>query len=118
MLTEKNGVNIDISDAGDVTIFAINNKTAENVWEKIKVLIGDIEVGTVYEGKITKLIDSGAFVSILPNKDGFLHISEVSGKRIENISDVLQEGQVVKVKVIDVDRNGRVRLSIREAENA
>lgn len=118
MLTENNGVNIDISDAGEVTIFATNNKTAENVWEKIKVIIGDIEVGTIYEGKITKLIDSGAFVNILPNKDGFLHISEVSGKRIENINDVLQEGQVVKVKVIDVDRNGRVRLSIKEAENA
>ena len=80
--------------------------------------MADVEVGQIYEGRVSKLMDFGAFVTILPDKDGLVHISEISNERVEKVSDKLAEGDVVKVKVLEVDRQGRVRLSMKEVEAA
>ena len=81
--------------------------------EKIELLTADVEVDKIYEGRVAKIMDFGAFVTILPGKDGLVHISEISEKRVESVSDVLSEGQVIDVKVIEVDRQNRIRLSMK-----
>ena len=81
--------------------------------KRVEDITADIEVGKIYEGKVQKLMDFGAFVNILPGKDGLVHISQISEERVENVSDKLSEGDMVKVKVLEVDRQGRVRLSMK-----
>ena len=115
-LTEETGANIDISDEGVVTIASVDKAAGEEARRRVEELTSDIEVGKIYEGKVVKLMDFGAFVSILPGKDGLVHISQISNERVTNVADSLSEGDVVKVKVLEVDRQGRVRLSMKAVE--
>ncbi|MEX0384517.1 UNVERIFIED_CONTAM: polyribonucleotide nucleotidyltransferase [Spiribacter pallidus] len=112
-LTEETGTTIDISDDGVVTIGSVDKAAGEEARRRIELLTADVEVGQVYEGKVIKLMDFGAFVNILPGRDGLVHISQISNERVENVSDELSEGQTVRVKVLEVDRQGRIRLSIK-----
>lgn len=112
-LTEETGVTIDIEETGLVKIFSADKAAADIALRRIKSIIEEVEVGKIYQGTITKLVDFGAFVNILPGKEGLLHISEIHAERIENVGDVLEEGQAVTVKVLAVDRMGRVRLSMK-----
>jgi polyribonucleotide nucleotidyltransferase len=114
-LTEETGTTIEIDDDGTVKIAATSGEQAEDAINRIKALTAEIEVGTLYTGKVVRIVDFGAFVNVLPGKDGLVHISQISEERVNNVSDVLKEGQDVKVKVLEVDRQGRVRLSIKEA---
>jgi polyribonucleotide nucleotidyltransferase len=114
-LCEETGTTIEIEDDGTVKIAATSGEQAEDAINRIKSLTAEVEVGTIYEGKVVRLADFGAFVNILPGKDGLVHISQICEERVQKVSDHLKEGQVVKVKVLEVDRQGRVRLSIKEA---
>ena len=114
-ITETYKVEIDISDEGLVKVCANDAEGLEGALAKIKELTTDIEVGQVYTGKIVKIMDFGAFVSIFPGKDGFLHISQISNERVENINEYLTEGQEVVVKAIELDKQGRVRVSMKAA---
>jgi polyribonucleotide nucleotidyltransferase len=112
-LTEETGTTIDISDDGTVTIASVDKAAADDARKRIELLTADVEVGKIYEGRVIKLMDFGAFVNILPGRDGLVHISQISNRRVESVSDELSEGQTVRVKVLEVDRQGRVRLSIK-----
>lgn len=116
-IIEKFGVEIDITDDGKVTVSSVDGTAAEECKQYIVELIKEIEVGQVYEGPITRILDFGAVVSLGNNKDGFLHISQISSQRINDINDVLQMNQVVKVKVTEVDRNNKVKLSMKEFDS-
>ncbi|MFV8835272.1 polyribonucleotide nucleotidyltransferase [Aquisalimonas sp.] len=117
-LTEETGASIDISDEGVVTIASVDKAAGEEARRRVEELTSDIEVGKIYEGRVVKLMDFGAFVSILPGKDGLVHISQISNERVTNVADKLKEGDVVKVKVLEVDRQGRVRLSMKAVDEA
>lgn len=113
-LIETTGVtSIDITDEGVVSVASVDNIAAQKAITAIERITADVEVGATYEGKVIKLVDFGAFVNILPGKDGLVHISQISEERINNIQDVLSEGQIVQVKVLEVDRQGRIRLSMK-----
>jgi len=112
-LTEETGCTIDIEDDGTVKIASADNNAAQEAVRRVKQLTADVEVGMVYEGKVAKLMDFGAFVTILPGKDGLVHISQISRERVENVGDKLKEGEVVRVKVLEVDKQGRIRLSMK-----
>ena len=114
-LTEETGTTIEIEDDGTVKIAATDGKQAEDAINRIKALTAEIEVGTIYTGKVVRIVDFGAFVNVLPGKDGLVHISQISEERVNAVTDVLTEGQDVTVKVLEVDRQGRVRLSIKDA---
>ena len=114
-LTEETGTTIEIDDDGTVKIAATDGDQAKDAIARITALTAEIEVGTIYTGKVVRIVDFGAFVNVLPGKDGLVHISQISEERVNNVSDVLSEGQEVTVKVLEVDRQGRVRLSIKEA---
>ncbi|PMH41192.1 polyribonucleotide nucleotidyltransferase [Vibrio sp. 10N.286.49.B3] len=114
-LCEETGTTIEIEDDGTVKIAATSGEQADDAINRIKALTAEVEVGTIYTGKVARLADFGAFVNILPGKDGLVHISQIADKRIEKVSDYLTEGQEVKVKVLEIDRQGRVRLSMKEA---
>ncbi|MBT5541933.1 MAG: polyribonucleotide nucleotidyltransferase [Gammaproteobacteria bacterium] len=116
-LTEITGAQIDINDDGIVTIASVDKSSGELAKEKIELLTKDVELNTIYEGRVAKIMDFGAFVTILPGKDGLVHISEISNERVESVDKVLSEGQIVKVKVIEIDRQKRIRLSIKAIEN-
>ena len=112
-ITEETGATIDIDDDGTVKIFSVDKAASEDARKRVEQITADIEVGVIYEGRVQKLMDFGAFVNILPGKDGLVHISQISDERVENVSDKLSEGDMVKVKVLEVDRQGRVRLSMK-----
>ena len=112
-ITEETGATIDINDDGTVTIGAVERAAGEAAKARIELITADVEVGRIYEGKVAKLMDFGAFVTILPGKDGLVHISQISDERVEKVSDKLSEGDQVRVKVLEVDRQGRIRLSIK-----
>ncbi|MBE0362529.1 polyribonucleotide nucleotidyltransferase [Pseudoalteromonas ulvae UL12] len=114
-LTEETGTTIEIEDDGTIKIAATDGISAQNAISRIEQLTAELEVGTIYEGKVVRLVDFGAFVNVLPGKDGLVHISQISEERVNNVADHLSVGQEVKVKVVEVDRQGRVRLSIKEA---
>ncbi|MBU2917185.1 polyribonucleotide nucleotidyltransferase [Psychrosphaera sp. F3M07] len=114
-LTEETGTTIEIEDDGTVKIAATDSASAEACIERVKQLTTDLEVGRIYQGKVARIVDFGAFVNVLPGKDGLVHISQISSERVENVTDVLSEGQEVAVKVLEIDRQGRVRLSMKEA---
>ncbi len=97
-------------------VASVDREAGEKALKRIEDITAEVEVGRVYEGKVVRLMDFGAFVSILPGKDGLVHISQISAERVEKVSDELSEGDVVKVKVLEVDRQGRVRLSMKEVE--
>jgi polyribonucleotide nucleotidyltransferase len=117
-LTEETNTQIDLTDEGLVTISAQNAEDADAAKEKIEDLVADVEVGAIYEGPIVKMMDFGAFVSLLPGKQGMVHVSQIMEERVENIHDFLEEGQIIRVKVTEIDRQGRVRLSMKEIEQA
>ena len=112
-LTEETDTTIDITDEGNVTIAATSAENAELAIKRIEDLTAEVEVGNVYEGKVLRLLEFGAIVSILPGKDGLLHISQLAHERVNQVSDFVKEGQVVRVKVIEADDKGRLRLSIK-----
>ena len=117
-ITEETGTTIDIDNDGTVKIASVNGIQAREAQRRIELITADVEVGRVYEGKVVRLMDFGAFVSILPGRDGLVHISQISNERVEKVSDKLQEGDVVMVKVLEVDRQGRVRLSMKDVTPA
>ncbi len=117
-LTEETGATIDIKDDGTVTIASVDKAAGEEARRRVELITAEIEVGKIYEGRVAKLMDFGAFVNILPGKDGLVHISQISNERVENVADKLSEGDVVKVKVLEVDRQGRVRLSMKAVDEA
>ncbi|MCO6413547.1 MAG: polyribonucleotide nucleotidyltransferase [Thiogranum sp.] len=112
-LTEETGASVDIDDSGTVKIASVDRAAGEECKRRIEQLTADVEVGHVYEGKVAKLMDFGAFVTILPGKDGLVHISQISDERVEKVSDKLSEGDTIKVKVLEVDKQGRIRLSMK-----
>ncbi len=112
-LTEETGTSIDITDDGTVKIASVDKAAGLEARRRIEEITADVEVGRVYEGKVSKLMDFGAFVTILPGKDGLVHISQISDERVENVSDKLTEGEVIKVKVLEIDKQGRIRLSMK-----
>ncbi|PHI36167.1 polyribonucleotide nucleotidyltransferase [Pseudoalteromonas sp. GCY] len=115
-LTEETDTTIEIEDDGTIKIAATNGNSAQAAISRIEALTAELEVGTLYTGKVIRIVDFGAFVNVLPGKDGLVHISQISEERVNNVSDHLTVGQEVKVKVLEVDRQGRVRLSIKEAQ--
>jgi polyribonucleotide nucleotidyltransferase len=117
-ITEETGATIDIENDGTVKIASVDGKAGRAAVERIELITADIEVGRIYEGKVARLMDFGAFVTILPGRDGLVHISQISNERVERVSDKLKEGDVVRVKVLEVDRQGRVRLSMRDVDAA
>jgi polyribonucleotide nucleotidyltransferase len=112
-ITEETGTTIDITDDGTVVIASVNREAAEAARKRIEMIVSDVEPGRIYEGKVAKLMDFGAFVTILPGKDGLVHVSQISNERVEKVSDKLKEGDIVKVKVLEVDKQGRIRLSMK-----
>ena len=117
-MTEETGATIDIDNDGTVKIASVDGESGREAKRRIDLITADVEVGRIYDGKVARLMDFGAFVTILPGKDGLVHISQISNERVEKVSDKLAEGDLVKVKVLEVDRQGRVRLSMKEVEAA
>lgn len=115
-ITEETGTLIDISDDGVVRISTSDLQACQNAIERIKKVTAEVEVGRTYEGAVVKLTDFGAFVNVLPGRDGLVHISQISKERVDQVSDVLSEGQIVKVKVLEIDRQGRIRLTMKDLE--
>ncbi|MCP4283455.1 MAG: polyribonucleotide nucleotidyltransferase [Gammaproteobacteria bacterium] len=112
-ITEETGATIDVSDDGMIKVFSVDKAAGEDARKRIELITADVEVGTIYEGKVARLMDFGAFVTILPGRDGLVHISQICEERVEKVSDKLSEGDIVKVKVLEVDKQGRVRLSMK-----
>ncbi len=115
-ITEETGTTIDITDDGTVKIASVDSAAGKEALRRVEAITADVEVGAIYEGRVQKLMDFGAFVNILPGKDGLVHISQISHERVENVSDKLSEGDTVKVKVLEVDKQGRVRLSMKAVD--
>ncbi|MFK5947381.1 MAG: polyribonucleotide nucleotidyltransferase [Methylococcales bacterium] len=113
-ITEKTGASVDLTDEGIVKVASVDKAAGEEAKRIIEEITAEVEVGKIYQGKVARLMDFGAFVTILPGKDGLVHISQISEERVEKVSDKLTEGDVVKVKVLEIDRQGRVRLSMKE----
>ncbi|MDD3762147.1 MAG: polyribonucleotide nucleotidyltransferase [Nevskiales bacterium] len=114
-ITKETGTQIDISDDGTIKIAAVDGAAAQAAVDRINSLTRDVEVGAIYEGKVAKIMDFGAFVTIAPGKDGLVHISQLADKRVERVDEVVKEGQMVRVKVLEVSRDGKIRLSMKEA---
>lgn len=115
-LTEETGTSIDIDDDGTVKIAATDNNAAKAVMAKIEDIVAEVEVNKIYQGKVTRIVDFGAFVSVLGNKEGLVHISQISEERVEKVTDYLQVGQEVTVKVVEIDRQGRIRLTMKDLQ--
>ncbi len=112
-ITKETGTQIDIQDDGTIVIASVNRAAAESAKARIEQITSDVEPGRIYEGRVAKLMDFGAFVTIAPGKDGLVHVSQISNERVEKVSDKLKEGEMVRVKVLEVDKQGRIRLSIK-----
>ncbi len=110
------GASVDLTDDGIVKVASVDKAAGEEARRLIEEITAEVEVGKVYEGKVVRLMDFGAFVTILPGKDGLVHISQISDEHVDKVSDKLNEGDVVRVKVLEIDRQGRVRLSMKEVE--
>jgi polyribonucleotide nucleotidyltransferase len=117
-ITEETGTTIDIENDGTVKIASVDGVSGREAQRRIELITAEVEVGRIYEGKVARLMDFGAFVTILPGKDGLVHISQISDERVERVSDKLKEGDVIRVKVLEVDRQGRIRLSMRNVDAA
>jgi polyribonucleotide nucleotidyltransferase len=113
-ITEASDTNIEIEDDGTIKIFATEKAKADIAIDRIKAVTAEIEVGTVYNGKVMRIVDFGAFVEVLPGKEGLVHISQIAHDRVAKVTDYLKEGQMVDVKVMEIDRQNRIRLSIKE----
>jgi len=117
-ITEETGTTIDIKDDGNITIAATDAEAARRAQKRIEDLTAEVEIGQIYEGTVLKLLEFGAIVQILPGRDGLLHISQIAHERVEKVADYVKEGQVVRVKVIEADDKGRLRLSMKAAAAA
>jgi len=115
-ITEESGATVDIEDDGTVKVFGVTKESRDSAVNAIMAITAEAEVGAIYEGTVARIVDFGAFVTILPGKDGLVHISQIANERVENVADYLKEGEVVRVKVLDVDQRGRIKLSIKEAK--
>ncbi len=115
-LVEQTGCKIDIEDDGTVLIASADGVAMEKAIEMIQAITAEPEIGKIYHGTVRKIVEFGAFVEIMPGTDGLLHISQISNERIRRVEDVLHEGDEIDVKVLDVDRSGKIRLSLREAK--
>ena len=115
-ITEETGTTIDIENDGTVKIASVNGSAGREAQARIELITADVEVGRIYEGRVARLMDFGAFVTILQGRDGLVHISQISNDRVERVADMLNEGDLVKVKVLEVDRQGRVRLSMKDLD--
>ncbi|MGD8678620.1 MAG: polyribonucleotide nucleotidyltransferase [Chromatiales bacterium] len=115
-ITEETGTSVDITDDGLVRIASVDKAAADSARKRIEQLTADVEVGKIYEGKVARIMDFGAFVTILPGKDGLVHISQICNERVEKVTDKLSEGDVVKVKVLELDKQGRIRLSMKAVD--
>lgn len=115
-ITEETGASIDITDDGVVKIASVDFAAGQEAKRRIEEITSDVEVGRVYEGRVAKLMDFGAFVTILPGRDGLVHISQISNERVQKVSDNLSEGDIIKVKVLEVDKQGRIRLSMKAVD--
>ena len=116
-ITEQTGAQVDIDDTGAIKISAVDGKAANAAKKIIEDITAEAEVGTIYNGKVAKIMEFGAFVTILPGKDGLVHISQISDERVEKVSDHLKEGDEVRVKLLEIDRQGRMRLSMKEVKD-
>lgn len=114
-ITEATGAQVDIEDTGIVRIYAANKEAQEETLRRIEAIVAEAEIGAIYTGKVVRIVDFGAFVEFLPGKDGLVHISQIAQERVNAVADYLSEGQEVRVKVLDVDNRGRIKLSIKEA---
>jgi polyribonucleotide nucleotidyltransferase len=114
-IIEATGVKMDVEDDGTVTIASIDEAAARMAIEMVQRIAAEAEVGKIYKGTVRKIVDFGAFVEILPGTDGLIHISQLASERVRRVSDVLKEGDEVMVKVLDIDRQGKIRLSRKEA---
>jgi polyribonucleotide nucleotidyltransferase len=112
-IQEETGATIEISDDGTISIASLSAEGGEAARKRIQEITADVEVGTVYEGTVLKLLDFGAIVSVLPGRDGLLHISQIANERVNAVADHLKEGQAVRVKVLEADEKGRLRLSMK-----
>jgi polyribonucleotide nucleotidyltransferase len=117
-ITEETGTTIDIDNDGTVKIASVDAASGREAQRRVELITADVEVGRIYEGRVARLMDFGAFVTILPGRDGLVHISQISEERVERVSDRLREGDLVRVKVLEVDRQGRIRLSMRNVDAA
>jgi polyribonucleotide nucleotidyltransferase len=115
-ITEETGASIDITDDGVVKVASVDREAGDEARRRIEAITAEVEVGKIYEGRVARLMDFGAFVTVLPGKDGLVHISQISDEHVEKVSDKLAEGDIVRVKVLEIDRQGRVRLSIKAIE--
>ncbi|MBW3549970.1 MAG: polyribonucleotide nucleotidyltransferase [Proteobacteria bacterium] len=115
-ITKETGTQIDIQDDGTITVASVNAAAGQAAKDRIEQITSDVEPGRIYEGKVAKIMDFGAFVTISPGKDGLVHVSQISNDRVEKVGDVLKEGDMVKVKVLEVDKQGRIRLSMKAIE--
>ena len=115
-ITSETGAEVDIKEDGLITIASPNGESIEKALAWIKGLVEEPEVGKIYTGKVVTIKDFGAFVDILPSVDGMLHISQLSNKRVEKVTDVLKEGQIVKVKLTAIDERGRLNLTMKDIE--
>ncbi|PAV26822.1 polyribonucleotide nucleotidyltransferase [Tamilnaduibacter salinus] len=115
-ITEETGASIDLDDDGNVRIYAESQAESRAAEKRVREITAEIEVGAIYQGKVERIVDFGAFVNILPGKDGLVHISQIADHRVENVTDEISEGQQVLVKVLDVDNRGRVKLSMKEVK--
>lgn len=115
-ITEETGASIDITDDGIVKVASVDREAGDEARRRIEQITAEVEVGKIYEGKVARLMDFGAFVTVLPGKDGLVHISQISDEHVEKVSDKLAEGDVVRVKVLEIDRQGRVRLSMKAVD--
>jgi polyribonucleotide nucleotidyltransferase len=114
-ITEKTGASVDIDDDGTVKVYGSDQQSLQAALDMINSITAEAEVGAIYEGEVVRIADFGAFVNFLPGKDGLVHISQIAEERVNNVRDYLKEGQRVKVKCLDVDQRGRIKLSIKEA---
>ncbi len=114
-ITEETGASIDINDDGTVKVYGESTESLKAAMDRIGEITAEAEIGTIYEGKVVRIVDFGAFINFLPGKDGLVHISQIAEERVNSVSDYLSEGQMVRVKCLDVDQRGRIKLSIKEA---
>lgn len=115
-LCEETGANIDIEDDGSIKVYGDTRENAEFAVRRIEEITAEAEVGRIYEGKVTRCVDFGAFVEIIPGTEGLLHISQIAPERVEKVTDYVNEGDIIRVKVLDVDQRGRIKLSLKEAQ--
>lgn len=115
-ITEECGVTIDLADDGTIKIFATEKAAADKAINRINDIVAEVEIGKIYEGKVSRIADFGAFVTILPGRDGLVHVSQIKNERVENVSDHLTVGDTVRVKVLEIDRQGRIRLTMRDLD--